>query len=300
MKKKILIAGSTGYLGNLLLHELNKDYWVETSDFRAETVNIDQQVDVVINCIGKTPDIKEWSYNEYEKSNVQVVKKIYEAFINSNAKLLIHFSSISAVEEEEFNGHMDEDTLCNPKSNYGITKRMAEVFLLEKVNELKDKKIVILRPTRIHGPNDKGTIYSLYNFLSKGIPYPFGSVDNARSFLGMDNLYFFIKQLIKKNETIESGIYNVNDDEPLSTLRIVQLIKENSKKKIFILNIPKFVFNTVAKIGDKLKLPVNSLTLKKITSSRIVSNNKIKQALEINRLPFSAEECLLETIKSFK
>lgn len=75
MKKKILIAGSTGYLGNLLLHELNKDYWVETSNFRAETVNIDQQVDVVINCIGKTPDIKEWSYNEYEKANVQVVKK---------------------------------------------------------------------------------------------------------------------------------------------------------------------------------------------------------------------------------
>lgn len=300
MGKKILIAGGTGYLGNLLVQEISKENIVVTNSFKTIETIIDQDVEVVINCIGKTPDAKDWSYSEYEEANVTVLKRLYDAFLKSNAKLLIHFSSISAVEEEEIEGNLDEDTVCNPKTNYGITKRMAEIFLLEKMNELTEKKIIILRPTRIHGPNDKGTIYSLYNFLRKGIPYPFGSIDNARSFLCIDNLYFYIKQIIKKSENFESGIYNTNDDKPLSTLEIVQLIKDNSTNKIFVLNIPKFIFITAAKIGDRLRLPFNSLTLKKITSSRVVSNKKINEMLGITKLPFSAKEGLMKTIKSFK
>ncbi len=293
---KILVAGQSGYLGTLISQEFNNEQIV-TANFRKDDVKV-KDMDIIINCIGKTPDDKNVSYEEYLNSNFEVVKKIYKTFIDSNANMLIHFSSISAVAEEMSEDGLDEDAECNPVTDYGITKRMAEEFLLEQKLP-NDKKVIILRPTRIHGANDKGTIFKLYKMVKK-IPYPFGSIDNQRSFLAFDNLIFLIKEIINHKDKIETGIYNVNDDEPLSTLQIINLLKKYSYHKLIIINMPKKFFVILAKIGTFLHLPFNFIVLNKITQSRIVSNQKIKTALSIKKLPLTAEEGLIKTIKSFK
>ncbi|MNY80330.1 hypothetical protein D3C86_2213240 [compost metagenome] len=56
----------------------------------------------------------------------------------------------------------------------------------------------------------------------------------------------------------------------------------------------------MASFGDKLHLPLNTERLKKLTESYVVSNQKIKSALGVEKLPLSAEEGLIKTIKSFK
>jgi hypothetical protein len=56
----------------------------------------------------------------------------------------------------------------------------------------------------------------------------------------------------------------------------------------------------IAKIGDLLYLPLNSEKLQKLTESYVVSNEKIKKALKIDKLPISASEGILKTIHSFK
>ena len=56
----------------------------------------------------------------------------------------------------------------------------------------------------------------------------------------------------------------------------------------------------LAKTGDYLKLPLNSERLKKLTENYIVSNQKIKTALNIVSLPITAEEGMKKTIESFK
>ncbi len=293
---KILVAGHSGYLGSLISQGFQKEEIV-TVDFRKDNIEL-EDVDIIINCIGKTPDDKNVSYEEYLNSNFEVVKKIYKIFISSNAKLLIHFSSISAVAEEMSKDGLNEDAECHPITDYGITKRMAEEFLLSQ--ELPtNKKVVILRPTRIHGVNDKGTIFTLYKMVKK-IPYPFGNIDNQRSFLAFDNLMFLLEQIIDNSNKMQTGIYNVNDDKPLSTLRIINLLKKYSYPSLKIMNIPKILFIYLAKVGDFLKLPFNSIVLNKITQSRVVSNQKIKAALGIDKLPLTAEEGLIKTIKSFK
>ncbi|WP_326984834.1 NAD-dependent epimerase/dehydratase family protein [Chryseobacterium sp. MYb264] len=297
---KILITGANGYLGRYLKNELEGDFEIITPDLRKTGFEDFKESDVIINCIGKTGDgEKNIPYEQYLESNFNSVVKLYDFFEKSDAQLLIHFSSIAAVEELMSDSNLSEDAPCNPISHYGITKRKAEEFLLEKIN-FTDKKITLLRPTRIHGPQDKGTIFQLYNFLRKGIPYPFASYDNNRSFLAVDNLVFFIKGIISKKKTIPSGIYNVNDDEGLSTLEIIESFRQHGEIKVKKLFIPRFVFGTFAKIGDMLKLPFNSNTLGKITMSRIVSNSKIKNALGIEKLPVSAKEGLIKTIKSFQ
>jgi nucleoside-diphosphate-sugar epimerase len=149
----------------------------------------------------------------------------------------------------------------------------------------------------IHGPSNKGNLNLLYKIVSKGLPWPLGSFDNKRSFCSVDNICFIINELIY-NDKIPSGVYNIADDEPLSTNDLIKLIAVSLSKKPFILNTPKFLVKIVSKLGDALKLPLNTERLIKLTETYIVSNQKIKNAIN-KPLPVSAAEGLLKTFNSF-
>lgn len=71
------------------------------------------------------------------------------------------------------------------------------------------------------------------------------------------------------------------------------------QQKEKIMHWPPKMINALAKTGDFLHLPLNSERLKKLTESYVVSNQKIKTALQINKLPTPAHEGLLKTFKSF-
>jgi nucleoside-diphosphate-sugar epimerase len=159
------------------------------------------------------------------------------------------------------------------------------------------KRVYVLRPCMIHGPGNKGNLNLLYKLVSKNIPWPLGAFDNKRSFCSIDNLMFIFKELIER-EDIPSGIYNVADDEPLSTNELIRLIAQTQNRKPKLWNISKKFIEGVASIGDKLRLPLNTERLHKLTSSYVVSNAKIKEAIG-KPLPVSSREGLLKTFKSF-
>lgn len=219
--------------------------------------------------------------------------------MTSDAKLFIHISSLAAIEEFENNTPLLEDHKANPQSFYGKSKRAAEEWLLGQ-NLPSRKKIIILRPPMVHGPGDKGNLGFLHKLISKGIPYPLASFDNQRSFISIDNFSFFIKEIIEKQDLLRSGIYHICDDEPISTKQIINVIKIVESKSVMNLSIPKFIVKGLAKVGDILPIPLNTKRLKKMTSNLTLSNQKIKTALNIKQLPLSAEEGIINTIKSFK
>jgi len=101
------------------------------------------------------------------------------------------------------------------------------------------------------------------------------------------------------NGEVESGIYNIADDKPLSTNHIIKLIGESLGKKPLIWNFSRGFINFLAKVGDLLHLPLNSLRLKKLTQNYVVSNVKIKKALGISCLPVSVKEGMQATLRSF-
>src|SRR5690606_4228643 len=156
----------------------------------------------------------------------------------------------------------------------------------------------ILRPCMIHGPGNKGNLNLLYQIVSKGLPWPLAAFENRRSFLSIDNLNFIIKRILG-NPDIPGGTYHLADDEALSTNALIQLIGQARGKKASLWKLPQGLINSVAKVGDKLHLPLNTERLKKLTESYAVDNSKIKSALGIDRLPVSADEGLLKTLRSF-
>lgn len=194
-------------------------------------------------------------------------------------------------------GILSELVLPTPGTPYGQSKLQAEQYLLSK--ELPaGKRVFIIRPCMIHGPGNKGNLNLLYNFVAKGIPYPLAAFDNKRSFLSIDNLCYTIKEILQ-HENIPGGVYNLADDEALSTNEVVTTIAQSLGKKPGLLNIPAGLLRLAARTGDILKLPINTERLKKLTESYVVDNSKIKKALGISSFPVKAREGLKKTIGSF-
>lgn len=299
----LIITGAHGFVGQHLLPYL--------SDKGHSTVGLNlrdkdkvknlvlPEGDAVIHLAGKAHDLKGASeQEEYFYVNLELTQKVFDRFLESKAKIFIHFSTVAAVADGTVNGVLYENTPARPETPYGISKYQAEQYLLSK-KLTQDKKLYIIRPAMIHGPGDKGNLTLLYKVIAKGIPYPLGAFNNERSFLGIENLCFGIGQILGNADKVPSGIYNLVDDEPTGTLNLIDLIASVLAKKKRIWTIPRPLVNFMAKIGDVLQLPLNTKRLTKLTENYVVSNEKIKNALGIAALPVSAEEGLRRTIKSF-
>ena len=306
---KILITGSTGFVGTNLLRYLNANFKCEIHT--VNTKNILQvgvkknflwkekmkigKMDLFIHLAGKSHDTNNTSnQKEYFDINYKLTKFIFNKFLKSGSSKFIFISSVKAV-SDSVKEILTEKCNPNPTTFYGKSKILAERYLLKNV--CSNKKLFILRPCMIHGPGNKGNLNLLFALVSKGFPWPLGSYHNKSSFCSIDNLLFVINELIVR-KNISPGIYNVADDNPLSTNEIIKLIFKIKNKKPLIINVPKKIIYLIAKVGDKIKLPLNSERLKKLTQTYLVSNQKLIDSLG-KPLPIKSRDGMIKTFKSF-
>lgn len=291
--ENIFITGSRGFVGKHIVEYFKSNYQFSIFN-KNEPILI--QSDIVVHLAGKAHDLKNVSnQDEYYIANTELSKIIFDAFILSNAKVFITLSSVKAA-ADTLDSALTENYIANPITHYGKSKLLAEEYILSKTIP-EGKRVYILRPCMIHGPGNKGNLNLLYKIVSKGFPWPLGAFDNMRSFCSIDNLSFIIDELIQ-NENIPSGIYNIADDEPLSTNDLIKLISSSQSKKYNIWKVPVSLIKFFSKLGDLFNFPLNSERLSKLTETYIVSNAKIKAAIN-KPLPFTSKEGLMKTLNSF-
>ena len=313
---KILITGVHGFVGTNLVKALSEEHIIYGLDiispikegvrFTFSWDFLDKpdeipEVDAIIHLAGKAHDTKNQSAAEvYFKVNPELTKKIYDYFLKSKTKKFIFFSSVKAAADRVEGEYVDENVVPSPKGPYGESKIAAEEYIrkMEDVRMKNNQETYILRPCMIHGPGNKGNLNLLYGVVKKGIPWPLGAFENKRTFTSIDNLCFIIKGLLTQD--VESGIYNVNDDEAVSTNELIDIICSAMGKKAHIWRIPRGLMEGVAKIGGALHLPLNPERLQKLTENYVSSNAKIKKALGVEQLPVRAKDGLTMTIKSFE
>jgi nucleoside-diphosphate-sugar epimerase len=290
----IFLTGSSGFVGSSFLSYFNN---VKIQIFNRGEDLFFNNAKIVIHLAGKAHDIKNTTTpDEYYQVNTELTKKVFDTFLVSDARVFITLSSVKAV-ADEVRGELTEEYVPNPITHYGKSKLLAEQYILSKQIP-ESKRIYILRPCMIHGPGNKGNLNLLYNIISAGIPWPLGAFDNKRSFCSIDNLMFIFKELIER-EDIPSGIYNVADNEPISTNLIVSLIAKSRNKQPKIWNIyPEFI-QLLAKFGDLSNLPLNTERLGKLTQNYIVSNKKILTVIG-KELPLKNIDGMIKTINGFK
>lgn len=306
--QKIFISGITGFVGSNLEPYLESHYSIKgvgrkgTADNRIIPYSLlDQQElnsgEAFVHLAGKAHDLKKTSSEkEYFEVNTELTKKVFKQFLNSKCRTFIYLSSVKAV-ADTVEGSLSEQATPTPLTAYGKSKLEAERYLL-KQSLPANKRLYILRPCMIHGPGNKGNLNLLFNIIQKGIPWPLGSFRNERSFLGIDNLLYVIRELFDGN--LESGIYNVADDQSLSTNELIKVMAASQGKDPKIWYIPSTWIKAFAKVGDNLSLPLNEERLGKLTESYVVSNQKIKNAFGIQSMPSTTIEGLDKTFKSFK
>lgn len=310
--KKVLITGAYGFIGtNLALHLKEKyELWaLDVTEVQEDLyrkfytwTQLDEipfdEIDTIIHLAGKAHDTKNKSeVQSYFAINTGLTQKIFDKFIISNSKSFIFFSSVKAAADFVEGEKLLEDVIPKPLGPYGESKIKAEEYIQSK--EWGDKNVYIFRPCMIHGPGNKGNLNLLYNVINKGFPYPLGKFDNKRSFTSIDNLCYIIDKIIFMLPTVPSGIYNISDDNPISTNELILLICKSLNKKARIWNIPQRLIKYCVKVGDILHLPLNSFRLNKLTETYVVDNSKLKKSLGIKELPISSSEGILKTIKSF-
>lgn len=307
----IAITGASGFIGqNLVSYLKSAGYKVflisrNTNVDAALRINYDSftsdfikehEIEAVIHLAGKAHDLNNSSADqEYYDVNTILTQKVYDVFRQSIAKQFFFMSTVKAIADKIVN-ELIEQTKPNPATVYGKSKKLAEEYLLTHMND--NQKIYILRPCMIHGPGNKGNFNLLYKFIKKGFPYPLAAIQNQRSFLSIENLCFVIGELLARTD-VSSGVYNIADDQPLSTNRAIEIMCEVLGKKNRSLKISPVFIKQMAKIGDLLYLPFNSYRLQKLTESYVVSNAKLKAALG-KELPVDVETGLRRTIQSFK
>ena len=322
----ILITGIHGFVGSNLVIALKGDHSLYGLDIVApekegvvktfawkdlETTSFPMQFlpkfDAIIHLAGKAHDTKNRSASQvYFDINTGLTQKIFDFFLESSAKRFIFFSSVKAAADSVVGDMLTEDVIPTPVGPYGESKIAAEEYILSKLRsehgELKvamqrDKQVYILRPCMIHGPGNKGNLNLLYNVVKKGIPWPLGDFENKRSFTSIDNLCYVVEGLLTKD--VVSGIYHMGDDEALSTNELIALMCEAMGKEPHIWKMNRKMMEGCAGLGTLLHLPLNTERLRKLTEDYVVSNEKIKSALGIDRMPVRAADGIMKTIRSF-
>lgn len=312
---KILITGVHGFVGSNLVEALKKEHTIYGLDiinpskegvertFSWEELDGDQvpEVDAIIHLAGKAHDTKNQSAAEvYFKVNTGLTKKIFGYFLaHDSIKKFVFFSTAKAA-ADRVDGVLTEDVTPAPVGPYGESKIAAEKYILSHtdITDNTDKQVYIFRPCMIHGPGNKGNLNLLYNVVRKGIPWPLGAFENRRTFTSVENICFAVNGVLTKD--VPSGIYNMGDDEALSTNELIEEICKSLGKKAHIWRLPKGLMTGAAQLGDWLHLPLDSERLRKLTENYISSNAKIKAALGVERMPVDARTGLQRTLESFR
>lgn len=307
----ILITGIHGFVGSNLVAYLKGKHTIYGLDIVApEKDGVEKtfswtdlengsipQIDAIIHLAGKAHDTKNKAEADvYFKINTGLTQTIYDYFLASQAKKFIFFSTAKAA-ADKVDGILTEDVVPTPVGPYGESKIKAEEYILSK-DLPSDKQFYILRPCMIHGPGNKGNLNLLYSVVRKGIPWPLGAFDNLRTFTSVENICFAVQGLITKD--IASGIYNMGDDEPISTNELIAIICESMGKKPHIWKINKGFMTGMAKFCGFLHLPLNPERLRKLTENYVASNDKIKSALGVDRFPIDPRTGLKSTLQSFR
>jgi len=120
-----------------------------------------------------------------------------------------------------------------PTDPYGLSKYEAEQGLLALAKET-DMEVVIIRPPLVYGPGVRANFASMMSWVKKGVPLPFGAIDNTRSLVALDNLVSFIIHCVDHPKAANE-VFLIPDNEEFSTTRLLSNVN-NARKLIHSIN----------------------------------------------------------------
>lgn len=170
--------------------------------------------------------------------NVDATAELAREAVRANVKRFVFISTVGVYGSSSLIP-LAETSIRSPQSDYARTKYEAENALRD-ISAGTGMEVVIIRAPMVYGKGAPGTFEQLLGLVMRGMPLPFGGVNNMRSFIGIDNLVDFIFLCSDVNQ---SGAANqdflVSDDEDVSTPEFFRRVAHASGKvpRLYNLNV---------------------------------------------------------------
>lgn len=282
----LLFTGASGFWGHNIYPLLKEKYNLETIGLTLldnYTINLvsdipklDIKYDVVLHAAGKAHSIPKTEEEEqaFFDVNFQGTKNLCTALENSGIPKAFIFISTVAVYGRDSGENITEEHPLNGTTPYALSKIKAEKYL-EGWCAMYNVKLSILRPSLIAGPNPPGNLGAMIHGIKTNKYLSIAGGKARKSVLMVQDIANLLPMLIEKG-----GIYNVCDSYQPSFRELEMVICKQLNKKTPI-SIPYWLAKSMAVMGDCLgaKAPINSLKLRKITSSLTFSNEKAVREL---------------------
>ncbi len=279
--KKVILTGSTGFLGSLIKTKLLKFKNIELIELSNEMdlVNLNSlkplesiKIDIVIHCAGLAHTKKKTS--AFYQINHLGTKNLLTVLTKNSPQNIIFISTV-AVYGEESGNLIKENHPLNPKDYYGKSKLLAENEIINWADK-NNSNYLIFRPSLIVGENPKGNLKKMIDGIKKGYYFNINNGGARRSMILAEDLAELIITSFDK-----TGIYNICSDENPSYFELSNKILNNLRINRKPLNLPYYLCKIVGKLGDLITiLPFNSKTFVQLTSSLTFDNNYAKKKLK--------------------
>jgi nucleoside-diphosphate-sugar epimerase len=296
--KSITIIGGSGFIGTNLIEKLQDD--------ENNILNIDKVASAVYPQISAVADVRnadalqqaltpsEWVVllaaehkddvspaNLYYDVNVSGAKNVLDTMDKTGIKKIIFTSSVAIYGLDKNNP--DETHPADPFNHYGKSKWQTEELLREWFNKNPDgKTLIIIRPTVVFGPGNRGNVYNLLAQIAGGKFLMIGKGKNKKSMAYVDNIASFIQFCMGKNF---SGyhVFNYADKPDLTTLQLVESVETALGKKLPSIRIPYGIgylgglcFDIMSKLIRK-KFAISAVRIKKFCATTQFSADKTRE-----------------------
>lgn len=199
---------------------------------------------------------KQIDLQDYREVNVKATGDLANRAIKAGVQRFIFMSTIKVNGEKTLNkGKFSATDQPNPQSNYAISKWEAEQELFE-ISSKNDLEVVVIRPPLVYGPGVKGNFASLIKLVQTGLPLPFGSVNNKRSMIALENLMSVTALCADTNNglNLNREVFLVSDNDDISTAELLKKIAIAFEYKNRLIPFPVTWIETIAKLTGKVVL----------------------------------------------
>ena len=279
MIKKILLTGSSGFLGSYILEFLiNKNYEVTKvgrsvkSDIKIDlSLNKLTKIDVdcVIHVAGKAHVIPktEEEKKEFFRVNYIGTNNLLYGLDTKKLQSIIFISTVAVYGKEE--GELiDEKSPLLGNTPYALSKIQAEQSIID-FGITNNIKTVVLRLPLVSGKNPLGNLSAIIEAIDKSYYFRIGKGEAKKSIIAASDVANLIPELFNLN-----GVYNLTDVKHPMISEIDSIIAKKFNKRIKI--IPKDLIRIISKIGDIFSFfPFNSSKFDKLTKNLTFSNKKL-------------------------
>lgn len=273
MPQSVFLTGATGFVGGAVMRRLVADGARVTAAVRNGAVDFDEDVkvvhfdsfdganwyqslmgvDAVVHCAARVHVMSDTEVNPlaaFRKVNVAGTLDLAEQAAQAGVRRFVFISSVKVSGEGTRLGKpYAADDPPAPSDPYGVSKLEAEMGLLA-LAERTAMEIVIIRPVLVYGPGVKANFLNMIRWLDKGIPLPFGAIENRRSLVALNNLVDLIVTTIS-HPAAANQIFLISDGEDLSTTQLLRRTADALGKSARLLPVPSWILSGAAKLVGK-------------------------------------------------